>query len=157
MIVVDSNVVAYLCLPGAFTANAERLLEREPEWAAPLLWRSELRNILAQYMRKGLLGFEQAFRIQREAEALLAEHEYDVDSFDVLELARDSGCTAYDCEFISLARRLDVKLVTVDAKLRKAFPNIAVPLSGGSNAGHEGENAHDLERSRRAGSYASFP
>jgi len=131
MIVVDSNVVAHLYLPGGFTAAAEKLLRREPDWAAPLLWRSELRNILALYMRKGLLSFERSFEIQREAEALLADNEYDVDSFDVLELARDSGCTAYDCEFVALAKRLNVKLVTSDAKLRKAFPTLTAPLSGG--------------------------
>jgi predicted nucleic acid-binding protein len=130
MIVVDSNVVAYLYLPGEFTAAAEKLLQREPDWAAPLLWRSELRNILALYMRKGLLSFERSFEIQREAEALLADNEYDVDSFDVLELARDSGCTAYDCEFVALAKRLNVKLVTSDAKLRTAFPAFTTPLSG---------------------------
>lgn len=129
MIVVDSNIVAYMYLPGEFTASAERLLELEPEWAAPLLWRSELRNILALYIRKKLLDFDQAFRIQREAEALLADHEYDVDSFEVLKLARDSGCSAYDCEFVSLAMRLDVKLVTEDAKLRNAFPTITMALS----------------------------
>lgn len=130
MIVVDSNVVAYLYLPGEHTARAEGLLQREPEWAAPLLWRSEMRNILAMYLRRGLLTFERAFEIQREAEALLADNEYDVDSFDVLELARDSGCTAYDCEFVALARRLGIKLVTVDAKVRKAFPETTLPLPG---------------------------
>ncbi|WP_081576805.1 type II toxin-antitoxin system VapC family toxin, partial [Acidithiobacillus thiooxidans] len=125
----DSNVIAYLYLPGEFTAEAERLLERDPDWVAPLLWRSELRNILALYIRKKLLEFDQAFRIQREAETLLADHEYDVDSFEVLTLARDSGCSAYDCEFIALARQLDVKLVTMDAKLRKAFPATTIGLS----------------------------
>lgn len=129
MIVVDSNVIAYLYLLGEFTVEAERLLERDPDWVAPLLWRSELRNILALYIRKKLLEFDQAFRIQREAETLLADHEYDVDSFEVLTLARDSGCSAYDCEFIALARQLDVKLVTMDAKLRKAFPATTIGLS----------------------------
>lgn len=131
MIVVDSNIVAYLYLPGEFTESAERLLEQEPDWATPLLWRSELRNILALYMRKKLLDFDQAFRIQREAEALLADHEYDVDSFEVLTLARDSGCSAYDCEFVALAKQLDIKLVTMDAKLRMAFPMLTVGLSEG--------------------------
>jgi len=131
MIVVDSNVVAYLYLPGEFTAKAEKLLEREPDWAVPLLWRSELRNVLALYMRKRLLDFDAAFRIQREAEALLADHEYDVDSFEVLTLARDSGCSAYDCEFIAVAKRLGVNLVTEDAKLRQAFPKLTIGLAEG--------------------------
>ena len=37
MIVVDSNVVAYLYLPGDHTARAEELLEKEPDWVTPLL------------------------------------------------------------------------------------------------------------------------
>ncbi len=47
MIVVDSNVLAYLYLPGEYTAAAEVLLEHDSDWAAPILWRSEFRNILA--------------------------------------------------------------------------------------------------------------
>ncbi|MEN9805867.1 MAG: hypothetical protein RL756_375, partial [Pseudomonadota bacterium] len=59
MIVADSNVVAYLYLPGEHTAAAERLLEREPDWAAPILWRSEFRNILAGYLRRKDITLEQ--------------------------------------------------------------------------------------------------
>lgn len=71
MIVVDSNVLAYLYLPSEYTEAAERLLERKPEWHAPILWRSEFRNILAGYLRRRSLTFEQAYAIQVEAEALL--------------------------------------------------------------------------------------
>src|SRR5690606_40886482 len=80
MIVVDSNVIAYLYLPGECTAAAEALLERDPEWAAPVLWRSEFRNILAGYLRRDALTFEQALALQQEAESLLAGLEYEVDS-----------------------------------------------------------------------------
>jgi len=55
VIVVDSNVIAYLYLPGDHTASAEALLEQDADWAAPLLWRSEFRNILAGYMRRKAL------------------------------------------------------------------------------------------------------
>jgi predicted nucleic acid-binding protein len=60
MIVVDSNVLAYLYLPGEFSAKADALLESDPEWAAPILWRSEFRNILAGYLRRKTISFEQA-------------------------------------------------------------------------------------------------
>ena len=56
MIVVDSNIVAYLYLPGKYTAAAEALFESDPGWAAPVLWRSEFRNILAGYLRRGNLN-----------------------------------------------------------------------------------------------------
>lgn len=131
MIVVDSNVLAYLYLPGEHTAAAERLLERDPDWAAPVLWRSEFRNILAGYLRHGSLTFDQATALQREAEDLLVDSEFEVDSVKVLELVRDSDCSAYDCEFVALALQLETQLVTMDGKLLRAFPQIAVRLGVG--------------------------
>ena len=128
MIVVESNVVAYLYLPGEYTAAAEALLEHDPDWAALVLWRSEFRNILAGYLRRRTLTFDQACGLQSEAEDLLAGSEFEVDSQSVLELVRDSDCSAYDCEFIALAIKLDTQLVTVDKKLLKAFPQRAVCL-----------------------------
>ncbi len=128
MIVVDSNVIAYLYLPGEFTDAAEALLEADPDWAAPVLWRSELRNILAGYLRRNSLSFDQIAALQAEAEDMLAGCEYEVDSGSVLELVRDSACSAYDCEFVALATKLGVKLVTMDKKLLGAFPDCAVAL-----------------------------
>lgn len=128
MIVVDSNILAYLYLPGEYTAAAEALLEREPEWAAPLLWRSEFRNILAGYLRRGQLGIGQAMRLQAEAEGLLAGCEFEVASHAVLQLVHESDCSAYDCEFIALAKSLGTRLVTMDRKLLRAFPDWAMPL-----------------------------
>lgn len=129
MIVVDSNVVAYLYLQGEHTVKAEALLQRDADWAAPLLWRSEFRSILAGYMRRKALTFEAARELQREAESLLAGAEYEVDSRLVLELVRDSDCSAYDCEFVALAISLGVELVTLDGKLLKAFPKHARALA----------------------------
>lgn len=129
MIVVDTNVLAYLYLPSDFTQQAEALLERDSEWAAPVLWRSEMRNILAGYMRRKMLTFEEARSIQAEVESLLAGSEHEVASQRVLELVRDSDCSAYDCEFVALAMHLGVKLVTMDSKLLKAFPGQAVALT----------------------------
>lgn len=129
MIVVDSNILAYLYLPGERTADAEALLEQDPDWAAPVLWRSEFRNILAGYLRRGALTFEHACRVQAEAESLLLGAEYGVDSAAVLELVRDSDCSAYDCEFVALARTLNTKLVTADRQLLRAFPGHAVKFA----------------------------
>ncbi|CAN5157678.1 type II toxin-antitoxin system VapC family toxin [soil metagenome] len=129
MIVVDTNILAYLYLPGAMTAHAEALLARDADWAAPVLWRSELRNILAGYIRRKALSFDQACSLQEEAESLLAGAEFEVDSNTVLELVRDSDCSAYDCEFVALAIKLNTRLVTADKKLLRAFPGRAVGLS----------------------------
>lgn len=60
----------------------------------------------------------------------MAGNEHDVDSQRVLELERDSDCSAYECEFVALALQLDAKLVTMDSKLQKAFPKHAIALAG---------------------------
>ena len=129
MIVVDSNTLAYLYLPSELSEQAEQLLAKEPNWAAPVLWRSELRNILALYIRKEMLTLEQAYAIQTEAEALLNGTEYEMPSLDVLRLVESSACSAYDCEFVALAKRLNVKLVTADKKILKEFPAVAMTLA----------------------------
>ena len=131
MIVVDTNVIAYLLIPGPWTEAAEDLLQAEPVWAAPPLWRSEFRNILVGYLRRGTLSFEQTLALQSTAESLLAGHETSVDSRAVLELVRGSNCSAYDCEFIALARQSGSVLYTLDAKLLAAFPDTAKPLNKG--------------------------
>jgi len=129
MIVADTNVLAYLFIQGLHTPSAEALLAKEPQWVAPVLWRSEFRNILAGYMRRGDVSFDGAYKILREAESLLAGNEYEPDSLQVLELVRDSECTAYDCEFVAVAMALNAKLATMDKALLKAFPKQTVRLT----------------------------
>ena len=128
MIVVDTHILAYLYLPGDFTQQAEALLAQDTDWVAPTLWRCEFRNILAGFIQRGTLKFEQAYAIQREAEALLSGREYEMDSYDVLALVRKSDCSAYDCEFVALAVRLGIRLVTMDKKVLRGFPGDAVGL-----------------------------
>ncbi len=132
MIVVDVNVVAYLYLPGPFTQALESLLLRDADWAVPRLWRSEFRNILATYLRQDLLSLEQAIDIFKSAQDLLADNEFEVSALPVLRLAHETGCSAYDCEYVALAQHLNVPLVTADKQLLKAFPAVATALSGES-------------------------
>ena len=128
MIVVDTNVVAYLLLPGPQTTAAEALLEAQPTWAAPPLWRSEWRNVLCGYLRRGSLTLEQVIALQVQAETLVIGHEEPVESEAVLRLAASSGCSAYDCEFVAAAQQLDAPLVTADLALLKAFPALTRSL-----------------------------
>ena len=106
MIVVDTNVIACLALPGPYLEHAQQLLRQEPEWAAPLLWRSEFRNVLALYMRRQQMTLAQAQRLQEEMEDLLRGQEFEVPSADVLHLVNESDCSAYDCEFVTLGSGL---------------------------------------------------
>ena len=122
MIVADANLFAYLLLPGDLTANARRVLTRDAVWAAPLLWRSEVRSVLLGALRKRRLGLEDAVEAVDIAAELVRGREYAVRSADVLRLAQGSGCSAYDCEYVALAQDLGVSLVTADRELLRAFP-----------------------------------
>ena len=126
MIVVDSNLIGYLYLSGERSAQAEQVLRQDARWAAPLLWRSEFRNVLALYLRKNILSLEAAREIMEEATRLMQGQEYDVVSSQVLQLAAQSKCSAYDCEFVALAQDLGVALVTVDKQVLAQFPEIAL-------------------------------
>jgi len=128
MIVVDTNVLAYLWLPGDRTAQAERLLRRDPDWNAPLLWRSEFRNVLAGCLRRGDVKLETALQIADEAEGQMRGREFSVPSAQVLARVEASDCSAYDCEFVVLAEELGVLLITSDAKLLRSFPAVVRPL-----------------------------
>ena len=129
MIVVDTNIIAYLYLQGEHTAQAEAVLQKDAEWLTPLLWRSEFRNVLAFYLRQENLSRDDARAIMQEAELLLQGREYGVSSLRVLDLAAASRCSAYDCEFVALAQDLDVPLVTADKKVLTAFPETAVSMN----------------------------
>jgi predicted nucleic acid-binding protein len=63
MIVVDTNVIGYLFLSSERSFQAERALQNDIEWAAPLLWRSELCSVLVMYLRKNLIKLEHALHM----------------------------------------------------------------------------------------------
>lgn len=128
MIVVDTNVIAYLWIPGAQTALAEQLLTIEPEWSAPVLWRSEFRNVLAGCIRRRRMSVETASSLMDEAEDHMRGREFAVPSAEVLRRVHGSPCSAYDCEFVVLADELARPLVTTDRQVLAAFPTRARSL-----------------------------
>ena len=126
MIVVDTNVVARLVLPGQETALAEAVRRRDPDWVAPPLLYSEIRNVLVMAVRRHEMREEQAIRAAERAVYVLKGDQIPVAMPDVLELALRSGCTAYDCEFVAVAKELEATLVTSDRQVLAAFPETAV-------------------------------
>jgi predicted nucleic acid-binding protein len=126
MIVVDAHVLVYLLIEGEHTKASEALYRRDPEWAAPLVWRSEWRTLLRGYMRRGLLTLPGAIERTEAARRLVQGREYPVDDALALELAVRSPCSARDCEYVALAESLDVPLVTNDRDVLEAFPKRAV-------------------------------
>ncbi|MCF6353723.1 MAG: type II toxin-antitoxin system VapC family toxin [Candidatus Polarisedimenticolaceae bacterium] len=129
MIIADTNIISYLLLPTSHTNSVESLYEIDPDWSAPILWKSEFRNVMALYLRKKIITLEKAMQLQDTAESIIIQNEYDVPSSQVLALIDGSNCSSYDCEFIALAHHFDTKLVTQDNKILKEFPSTAISVS----------------------------
>ena len=103
MIVVDTNVIHYCWVRGQNTEIAQAVREKDPEWHAPILWRSELRNVLTAYLRRGMLTRAQIVGILGAADQGLAEREHIIPDDLVLDVVASTAPTAYDVEFVALA------------------------------------------------------
>ena len=126
MIVSDTNLIVHLYVESVGSPLAREILLRDPEWAAPALWRSEFRSALTTIIRSRLMDLDDALRIMDSAELMMGDTEGEVSSDDVIELSAEKGCSAYDAEYVVLARGLGVPLVTVDKELLEKFPGTAV-------------------------------
>jgi len=126
MIIVDANLIGALFLQSDQSLIATRILEKDPDWYAPLLWQSEMRSIITSYLRHKLITLDKAIQIMDEAHALMMEHERFISSNLVLELVSTSKCTSYDSEYVALAKEMNLTLVTFDKEVVGEFPGIAV-------------------------------
>ena len=128
MIVVGTNIIVHLVVSGEESAAAQAALRKDPDWAAPFLWRIEFCNVQLLYLRRRLLTSNDALNNLEHAQQLLKGREYLPSPKAVLNLAAAGNCTAYDCEFVALAQDLGVKLVTLDRQIPAHFPETAVGL-----------------------------
>jgi predicted nucleic acid-binding protein len=135
LIVVDTNVLAYLLLPGPRTELAEAPRMRHRQWAAPPLWRSEFRSVLTTHLRQELLKLSDALALMQKAERIFSAHEAAVASEHVLQLVNTSRCSSYDCEFVAAAQQLGVSLITEDRAILTAFPDVAQSLHQATSRG----------------------
>ncbi len=129
MIVADTNIISYFLLPTSFSESVDAVYKIDPHWVAPNLWESEFRNVLALYLGKKLINFEKAIQLNDSAESMMNNNGFRVSSSQVLSLVAKSTCSSYDCEFVSLAQHLDIKLVTQDKKVLGEFPSCAISIS----------------------------
>ena len=111
MIVVDTSVLMYYMIEGEKTDLARKVKEHDPGWIVPPLWKHEFINVLAViYTQKQKQGkdFSQYRLIWDNAFELFSESEISVDMSHALDLAVGNKVSAYDAQFVALAKELDV-------------------------------------------------
>lgn len=124
MLLVDTNVLAYLLIDGEQTESAQELRRRDPDWRSEALILVEFGNVLASSMVIRGLRLEIAQRLLSSAISLLSEKLARVTHLEALAVASQFRITAYDARFLALAHQTGLKLVTDDQKLRKAAPSL---------------------------------
>ena len=128
MVLVDTNVLAYLMLEGDRTSAAQELFERDADWRSEAFIMVEFSNVLTTYVRTKALSRDQGLKLLAGAEELVPVLT-SVLHVRALEAATQFGISAYDARFVALAMQMKVKLVTEDAKLRAAVPSWTVSLA----------------------------
>lgn len=126
MIVVDTPIIAYMTFETRHSGVVNLLHQKNSVWEAPSLWKSEFLNILALYLRKGLIDQQESLNALNFAERLIGCREYRIPATGIVDALVGSTCSSYNCEFIVLAEKLGTKLVTFDKKLVQEFPNTAL-------------------------------
>lgn len=129
MVIVDTGPLAFLLLPGEMTDLAQRAYAKDPAWSSAPIWRSEFRNIVVRYVREGWVTPKAAEEILRAAEDKMHPRQYNIDDQAVLEIALQTGLSAYQCEYLALAQDLNLRLVTTQEELVRAAPQMAISLA----------------------------
>lgn len=129
MLLVDTNVVAYLLIDGDHTEAAQELRRRDPDWRSEALLLIEFTNVLASSIATKRMSNTLAKDILSEAITLLDGKLVRITHASVLSIAVRYHVTAYDGRFLALAQQLGRRLVTEDAKLRSAAPALTQSLA----------------------------
>lgn len=129
MIVVDTNVIAYLLIDGERTEQARNLWQADPDWRVPPLWRAEFLSVLSTSVRAGVIEEQEALLLWRRATALLGEGEVEPGGEAVLTRSLRDGLSAYDAQFVAVAESLGVRFITNDQKILRQRRDVAIPLT----------------------------
>ena len=127
MIVADNNVICgFILRTDNFHAQAVAARIIDPDWHTPALFRSEFRSVARKLLLQGETEDALIQAAQAAAMSVTIHQSNDAEVFSVIR--EQPKTSAYDAEFVALARRLGCKLVTADEGILKCFPQLAVSL-----------------------------
>lgn len=127
MVLVDTNILAYLMIDGDRTSAAQALFARDPDWRSETFILVEFTNVVSTYVRTKALTHKQGWALLAEAQEIFPSL-VSVPHAQAYEAAMEFGVSAYDGRFIAIAKQMKSKLVTEDVKLRAAVPAWTRPL-----------------------------
>jgi predicted nucleic acid-binding protein len=133
--VLDTSVTMAWCFEDEMDAYSNEMLKQVAGDGAvvPGLWPIEVVNVLVLAERRKRLARADAARfldILRRLPIQIDDTPAAMIFDDVSTIARDTGLTAYDAVYLSLAMTRGLPLATRDAALRKAARDVGVKVAG---------------------------
>jgi predicted nucleic acid-binding protein len=122
--VVDASALGALVFG---EPQADAVAARLGSWplAAPVLIRFEMANICLKKI-KAHPALEKKLLKAYDLGTRIAIQLTDVDHYEVIQVARKSGLSAYDASYLWLALRLKAELITLDIKLKAAADRLGI-------------------------------
>jgi len=129
MLLVDTNVVAYLLIEGDYTEAAQELHTRDSDWRSEAFLLVEFTNVLVSSIARKRMTLSMAEDFLAKAVDLFDGKLGRIPHASVLAIATRHRVSAYDARFLSLADQLGSRLITEDARLRAAAPALTQSLA----------------------------
>jgi predicted nucleic acid-binding protein len=127
--VVDTNIVVSLLIEGPHSESARALHGVDRDWQSESFLMVEMVNVLATTMRVLKRPLTEALATLAEAQYIMSRGLRRAVDRDVLGAAAHFGVTGYDARFLVVARAVGQPLITEDAKLRRAAPDLTCSLA----------------------------
>lgn len=128
--VLDCSVAMSFLFEDEANENNDRLIDYLIDngvWV-PSLWHLEVANVLLQAAKHGCIEFASVPKRQNLLTKLPIKTDHDTIINDVLNIAEETGFTAYDAAYLELALRRNLHLITNDKALKKAAQVFQVPI-----------------------------
>ena len=129
MLLVDTNVVAYLLIDGDYTEAAQELRIRDSDWRSEAFLLVEFTNVLASSVARKRMTLSLAEEFLAKVFALFDGKLGRIPHASAFAMAARHRVNAYDARFLALADQLGSPLITEDARLRAAAPGLTQSLA----------------------------
>lgn len=128
MIIADTCLIVHLFNKTSLTPIAQKILEKDPHWFFPPLWREEYANVLSKLARKESRTIDNTISHFNYTLDELKNCEISIETENALRISIEYKISVYDAHFVALAIDSNALLVTEDKEILKNCSSLAISL-----------------------------
>ena len=127
MIVVDLTILMPFVAGTDGRLQASRVSTRDPVWIVPELWRLRACEWAVRHVRQAGGSARDAHGLILVADMLVRESHEEIGIPEILAIAYETDLSIEQAVYVQTARRIGTDLVTSDAAVLAACPDVAAP------------------------------